>query len=129
MEVKSTGSMSVHDLFDQVQSERGSTRPHQADPANGSAGPGLETASAQSMDKPAEWTQSELDKGLAAMNELSMFKKHSLSFEQHEKLDRTMVKVVDQETDEIVREIPPEKFLDMISSMLEFAGILIDEKI
>lgn len=39
-----------------------------------------------------------------------------------------MVKVVDTQTNEIIREIPPEKTLDMFVKMLELAGIFVDEK-
>jgi flagellar protein FlaG len=30
--------------------------------------------------------------------------------------------------DEVIREIPPEKILDMVAKMMELAGILVDEK-
>jgi flagellar protein FlaG len=39
-----------------------------------------------------------------------------------------MVKVVDSETGEVIREIPPEKLLDMFANMLELAGLIIDER-
>jgi len=32
-----------------------------------------------------------------------------------------MVKVIDSETKEVIREIPPEKILDMVAAMLEMA--------
>lgn len=80
-------------------------------------------------DTDREWLQEDLHRGIEAMNDLSVFRERSLAFEQHETLNRTIVKIIDRETEEIVREIPPEKFLDMISSMLEFAGIIIDEKV
>jgi flagellar protein FlaG len=35
---------------------------------------------------------------------------------------------VDNDTKEIIREIPPEKTLDMISKMWELAGLVVDEK-
>lgn len=46
----------------------------------------------------------------------------------HEKTRRIMVKVIDTDTDEVVREIPPEKTLDLFAKVLEMAGILFDEK-
>lgn len=92
-----------------------------------------DTDAREAADRPSEqsgkWSQEDLDRGIEAMNDLSVFRERSLAFEHHEKLNRTMVKIIDRETDEVVREIPPEKFLDMISSMLEFAGIIIDEKV
>jgi flagellar protein FlaG len=34
---------------------------------------------------------------------------------------------VNRETGEVIREIPPEKFLDMVAKLQELAGILVDE--
>lgn len=49
-------------------------------------------------------------------------------FSYHEKTKRIAIKVLDQDTGEVIREIPPEKTLDMIAKTLELAGILVDEK-
>ncbi len=49
-------------------------------------------------------------------------------FSYHEKTKRISIKVLDQESGEVIREIPPEKTLDMIAKTLELAGILVDEK-
>ena len=51
-----------------------------------------------------------------------------LEFSIHEKTKAIMVKVIDTDTKEVVREIPPEKILDMVASILEMAGILVDER-
>ncbi|MDD4707168.1 MAG: flagellar protein FlaG, partial [Firmicutes bacterium] len=40
-----------------------------------------------------------------------------------------MVKVINDETDEIIREIPPEKILDMVAKIWELAGLMVDRKI
>lgn len=49
-------------------------------------------------------------------------------FKYHEKTNRISITVRDKETDEVIKEIPPEKTLDMIAKSLELAGILVDEK-
>lgn len=46
----------------------------------------------------------------------------------HEKTKQIMVKVLDKETKEVIREIPSEKILDMVSKMWELAGVFVDEK-
>ncbi|HHV28950.1 flagellar protein FlaG [Acetivibrio mesophilus] len=51
-----------------------------------------------------------------------------LEFSIHEKSKEIMVKVIDSETQEVIREIPPEKILDMVAAMLEMAGIIVDER-
>lgn len=52
----------------------------------------------------------------------------SLRFKIHERTNEIIVKVVDSETEEVIREIPPEKLLDMFANMLELAGLIVDEK-
>lgn len=49
-------------------------------------------------------------------------------FSIHEKTKEIMVKVIDSETDEVIREIPPEKILDLVAKIWEMAGILVDER-
>lgn len=49
-------------------------------------------------------------------------------FSYHEATKRISIKVLDQDSGEVIREIPPEKTLDMIAKTLELAGILVDEK-
>lgn len=41
---------------------------------------------------------------------------------------RISIKVYDDATDELIREIPPEKSLEALKKMWEIAGIMIDEK-
>lgn len=55
--------------------------------------------------------------------------RRNLKFELHDKLDKYYVTVVDSETSEVIKEIPPKKFLDMYASMAEFMGLLVDSKI
>jgi len=52
-----------------------------------------------------------------------------LEFSIHEKTKEIMVKVIDTNTDEVIREIPPEKVLDMVAKLWELAGILVDKKV
>lgn len=46
----------------------------------------------------------------------------------HDGTNRVTIKIVDKETKEVLKEIPPEKTLDMIAKAWELAGILVDEK-
>jgi flagellar protein FlaG len=49
-------------------------------------------------------------------------------FSVHEATKQIMIKVKNKDTGEIIREIPPEKTLDIVAKMWELAGIIIDEK-
>ncbi|MBD5549047.1 MAG: flagellar protein FlaG [Lachnospiraceae bacterium] len=46
----------------------------------------------------------------------------------HEATNRVMIKIVDKESKEVIKELPPEKTLDMIAKAWELAGILVDER-
>ena len=46
----------------------------------------------------------------------------------HEGTNEIMIKVIDETTNEVIKEIPPKKILDVIASMLEMAGLLVDER-
>lgn len=46
----------------------------------------------------------------------------------HEATNRVTIKIVDKTTKETIKELPPEKTLDMIAKVWEIAGILVDEK-
>lgn len=53
----------------------------------------------------------------------------TLDVSVHEKTRDIMVKVLNKDTGEIIREIPREKTLDLVAKMMEIAGIIVDEKI
>ena len=46
----------------------------------------------------------------------------------HEGTNRVTIKIIDKKTKELIKELPPEKTLDMIARVWEMAGILVDEK-
>lgn len=46
----------------------------------------------------------------------------------HEKTNRLTIKIVDKDTKEVIKELPPEKTLDMIAKVWEMAGLMVDEK-
>jgi len=56
-----------------------------------------------------------------------------LRFEVHDETERIMVKILEKQTDnmtdEVIREIPPERVLDMLARIEEMIGLLIDERI
>ncbi|WP_010681156.1 flagellar protein FlaG [Acetivibrio cellulolyticus] len=49
-------------------------------------------------------------------------------FSIHEKTKQIMVKIINSDTHEVIKEIPPEKILDMVAKMWEMAGIMVDER-
>ena len=48
-------------------------------------------------------------------------------FKVHDRTGRVLVKLVDTKTEEVIKEIPPEKLVDMMANLWELVGILVDE--
>lgn len=47
----------------------------------------------------------------------------------HEPTNRITIKIVDKDTDKVIKEYPPEKTLEMIAKVWELAGIMVDKKL
>lgn len=52
-----------------------------------------------------------------------------LNFTKHEGTGRTMVRITNRETEEMIREIPVKQVLDLAAKIEEMVGILFDEKV
>ena len=53
----------------------------------------------------------------------------SLKFKLHEKLNEYYVTIVDDRTNEVIKEIPAKKLLDTYAAMAEQLGLLVDKRI
>lgn len=53
----------------------------------------------------------------------------TVEMQVHKKTNEVIMKVVNKENGDVIREVPPEKMLDLVAKMMEFAGILIDERV
>lgn len=71
----------------------------------------------------------QLKKAIAEMNKKINNSNEEAVFGVHEDTNRIMIKIMDKETKEVIKEFPPEKTLDMIARIWEMAGILVDEKL
>ncbi|WP_223701309.1 flagellar protein FlaG [Sutcliffiella deserti] len=76
-----------------------------------------------------EHSLAQMEKIVEGMNDFLTPMNVSVRFELHDKLKEYYVKVVDVATDEVIREIPSKKFLDMYAAMTEYMGLFVDKKI
>ena len=76
-----------------------------------------------------KYTEDELIDKIESANKQFIAYDRRFEFSIHEKTKQIMVKVIDVTTDEIIREIPPEKILDLVASIWEVAGIIVDERV
>lgn len=82
----------------------------------------------EKMDPQTPETPERLKKMIAEMNRKISNSNEEAVFGVHEKTNRIMIKILDKDTKEVIKEFPPEKTLDMIASIWEVAGILVDER-
>ncbi|WP_341356990.1 flagellar protein FlaG [Rossellomorea sp. y25] len=74
-------------------------------------------------------TKEKMEDVVHGMNEFMSTSNTHLKFEFHDKLQEYYVTIVDDLTQEIVKEIPAKKMLDMHAAMTEFVGLMVDRKI
>ena len=104
------------------------TKVQAEDEQAGSEGNGSEQQQ-EEMDAQVPGMPDSLKKMIADMNKKIRNTNAEAVFGVHEKTNRIMIKILDKDTKEVLKEFPPEKTLDMIASIWEMAGILVDEKL
>ena len=82
----------------------------------------------------AEMTQKEKGKQeqvkptTEALNNFLEFMGAEIRFKVHEKSQRLFVQLVSEKDQRVLRQYPPEEFLDMVARIREFVGIFLDRK-
>ena len=74
-----------------------------------------------------KYTKRELDEALKKVNNFLKDEKTHAEYSIHKDFGTVMIKIVDNDNDKVIMELPPEKILDMIASMCKQFG-LIDKK-
>ncbi|MCX7904163.1 MAG: flagellar protein FlaG [Caloramator sp.] len=74
-----------------------------------------------------KYNRKDVEKAVETANKYLKDSTH-LKFEIHEKTKDIIVKIINDNTGEVLKEIPPKKILDMVASMMEVFGLFIDEK-
>ncbi len=74
-------------------------------------------------------SQEQIRKAVDDVNKKMITNQNSeLQFGIHEGTHRVTIKVIDRQTKKVIKELPPEKTLDMIAKAWELAGIMVDER-
>ncbi|WP_040209387.1 flagellar protein FlaG [Neobacillus jeddahensis] len=91
--------------------------------------PKIREKSAEQQELPQQpITKEKTEKVIESMNEFLKASNTHLKFQYHEDLQKYYVAIVDDTTNEVVKEIPPKKLLDMYAAMEEYMGLLFDKK-
>lgn len=81
-----------------------------------------------SNSKEQEFDRKELDKSLNKLNRFLEDDSAHAEYSVHEDFGTIMIKIIDDNTKEVILEVPPKKILDMVASMCKQFG-LIDKKV
>lgn len=77
------------------------------------------------------FSKAEIDEITRSMNKVKKILDHEntvVEYEVHSKFNQVMLKVVDKYTQEVIFEVPPRKILDVVASICEMAGILVNKQ-
>lgn len=85
--------------------------------------------SATNIGEEQEVSKEKLQQVVDAVNDFLETNNSTSKFMYHEGLERYYVTVVNRETDQVIKEIPPKKLLDAFYEMQKMVGMIVDEKI
>jgi flagellar protein FlaG len=104
--------------------------PHTANQGQGASGPTSEKASRiATNDKVAEpVSSSEMEKALSTLNRLVAPAARAIQFSIDDASGRTVVKVIDTETHQVLRQVPAEEALAISRVLDKLKGLLIHQK-
>jgi flagellar protein FlaG len=71
----------------------------------------------------------EVEKATRELNQYMDELKTSLGFSIHEKTKELMVNIINRDTKEVIKQIPPEELVTIREKMAELAGILLNERV
>jgi len=70
-----------------------------------------------------------VEKAAEKLNRLMGIIDKRLEFSVHEKSNRVIVKIIDQETGEELDEIPSKRALDILNSFTDMVGLMVDKRV
>ncbi|GAE33039.1 flagellar protein FlaG [Halalkalibacter akibai] len=89
----------------------------------------ITVAPRRSDNSPNNYNIDEIKENVASFNKFMETSNTNLKFSLHEELNEYYVAIVDVQTNEVIKEIPPKKLLDFFATMKKTIGLFIDEKI
>lgn len=85
------------------------------------------TEPARSQVQPRE-AESKVDQAVERLNKMADLFAVALRFSVDKETDRIVVRMIDSQTGELIRQIPPQQLLDIAAKMQEVLGVLFDAK-
>ncbi|NRD79391.1 flagellar protein FlaG [Bacillus sp. BRMEA1] len=101
---------------------------NQVNPVN--SAPKVKDDSPNQQDQPQQSLSKEkTEKIIKNMNDFLKDSNTQLVYKYHDELKEYYVAIVDENTNQVVQEIPSKKLLDIYAAMKEYLGILVDKKV
>lgn len=73
-----------------------------------------------------EALRSGIDAALQRLRRQADIFNHKLSFSVHKDLNRIVIRVIDAETNTVIRQVPPEQILRLLEELRKISGVFLD---
>lgn len=74
--------------------------------------------------KNQEYSKKDLDSAINKINNFLKDDKTHAEYTYNKEMKTMMIKIIDENTKEVILEVPPKKILDMVASMMKQVGLL-----
>ena len=78
--------------------------------------------------KDKDYKEADIAKAVDKLNKFLQDDNTTAEYEVHEVFGDIMIKIVDNDTKEVIMEVPPRRILDLVAKMMELTGVLVDKK-
>ncbi|ABK61100.1 flagellar protein FlaG [Clostridium novyi] len=74
--------------------------------------------------------EKDVQNAISKLNKFLQGENTHLEYERHEVFkSQFVVKIIDNQTKKVIKEIPPKKILDMVAEICRLAGVIVDKKV
>ena len=97
--------------------------------SEGGTGGAFTPASTRAAAEPQKLSRQEIENQAKALEKTFLAFNRRVVLSVNEQINQVIIKVVDAETDKVIKEIPAEEIQHLIARIKETIGLLVDEKI
>jgi flagellar protein FlaG len=90
---------------------------------------GITLNNAKEVNEESKTSKESLEKVVNGLNKFLEPTYTNVNFKIHERTHSYYIQIVDTATNEVIREIPPKKMLDIYADLMTHIGLLVDKKI
>ncbi len=79
--------------------------------------------------KPAQISRQDIDEMVDALKDLTETLQTTLNFSVDEGTNNIVVKIIEKDTDKVIRQIPPDEILELQEKMQDLTGFLLSKEV